>query len=1261
MTEFKYCVYCEDEPAICFNTEAEAMKFAREDTSMYNSVRVEKSEINEAGEVVNTEVIWTASGNNIPEKDVISDNEFDTDFPESDIASIDISDDIDYDEIARQYEEDPADWIDDNKLIREAVDALEENEDEVECKVCFELGPKAEMKKLDIGYVCPKCAQELQSHQGTNLDLIDNDPFSLDYEDPRDFDEPEETEVKEEPVNANEVRKHEAGIEEKLNEDVMSLADQVGNRCLDFWESQRDIGKWNPQAMAEYGITDPEEYADYVVKNIWTVDDIYASIKDKVQGEESEVKKLIDAWMHDSLEFEVESLKEHINDRPADIESDQVLQGTDNAVVNCKTDQKVIVHSEDEKPLDCKMEKPALEEPLAGEEVDVKLNEELKVIIDFSEYKPWSGAVDTYELIKDADKLDELEAYLEECYPDGVTATQINDILWFDSDQVLSYLGLGDVEDEEVDECLKEEVKEVPWTVQWTEDSEPSFIGFAANEDALIDQLVKNRMSDSIGEMTTFDQLDKETYLDMKKDNELDEDEVAELDKYFGITEDLVEAKKDEELPVDPEAAKLEVHTMLNDLVADEIEAINGYEEAKKEILDTPIAHKDNILDTIDHVEDEEKEHVDELIAATTEIPFDKEEAPAPVEKPVSEDPFDQDFPEVEEELTESTLTEGPHLKSTWLDSVYGSKKYFIFKKIKGKSSFEKDEKEFSKINDAIKYATELSKKTDIIATSIRSDNKTFIIAENGKITKSYINDLVNDIKTDAKLSKLGKSASKSSTDELEDELDKTDGAETEATKIIIKFNANGGSGTAEDIEANKGDAATLPECKFTAPEGKTFKTWEVNGIERAVGTKLTFDEDTEIKAIWEDSIKATDSTDTTGKEASKETHSVDKKNEARKRYARVIKALQDAGYNVSDLRDGKKVTPKLKELVKAIFTESYADTPFDSDIKEGDKIRIIHLEGEDNSYDGKEGEVTNIDSIGQLHGTWGGLAVIPGVDDFDIITEDLTEAKAKPEGDKVKSYNDGLKLAKLHNKPVIYGYTNSSYGNKFFELDDPIICDNVSDETKKFKQQYKSCNVVYVAYPSGQLIERLLEELPEGTTEIDYVEYKHSYCHALEPKLEELKKIEDIEELKKAILDIINNDPQVNWTKKEKKFAAIVRHKKWKSVEDLKAYLDNSIAKAREIKVSVDADGELVKKLTEEIEVDENGDEIFTPEEQEEFDCDEWGYSNEGYDQFHHCGWCGEIYPESEMRHEVDFGWICSRCEDELKSHGGPLTFIED
>ena len=50
---------------------------------------------------------------------------------------------------------------------------------------------------------------------------------------------------------------------------------------------------------------------------------------------------------------------------------------------------------------------------------------------------------------------------------------------------------------------------------------------------------------------------------------------------------------------------------------------------------------------------------------------------------------------------------------------------------------------------------------------------------------------------------------------------------------------------------------------------------------------------------------------------------------------------------------------------------------------KVGDKIRIIDMMDEfsGKNYAGKEGIIEYIDSIGQLHGTWGGLAVIPEID----------------------------------------------------------------------------------------------------------------------------------------------------------------------------------------------------------------------------------------------------------------------------------------
>ena len=52
---------------------------------------------------------------------------------------------------------------------------------------------------------------------------------------------------------------------------------------------------------------------------------------------------------------------------------------------------------------------------------------------------------------------------------------------------------------------------------------------------------------------------------------------------------------------------------------------------------------------------------------------------------------------------------------------------------------------------------------------------------------------------------------------------------------------------------------------------------------------------------------------------------------------------------------------------------------------KVGDMIKILYMEGEP-QYTGKTGTIEFIDGIGQLHGDWGGLAVVPNVDSYTII-----------------------------------------------------------------------------------------------------------------------------------------------------------------------------------------------------------------------------------------------------------------------------------
>ena len=76
-----------------------------------------------------------------------------------------------------------------------------------------------------------------------------------------------------------------------------------------------------------------------------------------------------------------------------------------------------------------------------------------------------------------------------------------------------------------------------------------------------------------------------------------------------------------------------------------------------------------------------------------------------------------------------------------------------------------------------------------------------------------------------------------------------------------------------------------------------------------------------------------------------------------------------------------------IKELiVSGVFDEirSLLNYGENSMYQVGDKIKIINMKDEP-QYEGKEGIIEHIDSIGQLHGTWGGCAIIPEIDEFTV------------------------------------------------------------------------------------------------------------------------------------------------------------------------------------------------------------------------------------------------------------------------------------
>ena len=82
-----------------------------------------------------------------------------------------------------------------------------------------------------------------------------------------------------------------------------------------------------------------------------------------------------------------------------------------------------------------------------------------------------------------------------------------------------------------------------------------------------------------------------------------------------------------------------------------------------------------------------------------------------------------------------------------------------------------------------------------------------------------------------------------------------TVGEGTPLADCTITFNAGGGSGSMDSVTVNAGTIYILPACGFTAPADQEFKAWEIGGTEYKVGDSYIVLVDTEIKALWENSV----------------------------------------------------------------------------------------------------------------------------------------------------------------------------------------------------------------------------------------------------------------------------------------------------------------------------------------------------------------------------------------------------------------------
>lgn len=80
--------------------------------------------------------------------------------------------------------------------------------------------------------------------------------------------------------------------------------------------------------------------------------------------------------------------------------------------------------------------------------------------LDLNTFEAWGGGEDTLNRIINNGLVNEFEAMLEECYPDGMSETGLNDLLRFDSEWIYESLGL------ETESSLKEKIEDIEYQIE---------------------------------------------------------------------------------------------------------------------------------------------------------------------------------------------------------------------------------------------------------------------------------------------------------------------------------------------------------------------------------------------------------------------------------------------------------------------------------------------------------------------------------------------------------------------------------------------------------------------------------------------------------------------------------------------------------------------------------------------------------------------------------------------------------------------------
>ena len=283
-----------------FATEEEAIEYAKrhiDELTYVDKVEALLDDEGDISEILNSETIWVYDE---------EPKEYNTE----------IEDDY-WDQLAKE-EADKKDaegllgdttWFED--LDTDAlVETLEENEDLVECKECFELFPKEDCIKLEVGYLCPHCysihckdKECTEDESVALLDVADEDVFKVDFPEVEKFSFSDENEmIPDEPTP-------------EVENEPISEPECVGPEC---------------EAPVEAPVT-KEETVDFLVKDEEEAIAGYEKAKVEIAAnpelDEQEKEKIFDTLEHIKGE-EAEHIEEleDLVDEPEETEVEEPIE-----------------------------------------------------------------------------------------------------------------------------------------------------------------------------------------------------------------------------------------------------------------------------------------------------------------------------------------------------------------------------------------------------------------------------------------------------------------------------------------------------------------------------------------------------------------------------------------------------------------------------------------------------------------------------------------------------------------------------------------------------------------------------------------------------------------------------------------------------------------------------------------------------------------------------------------------------------------------